>query len=461
MTDNNTNDEKYNRKILKEKFKDGKRPSGQNFAALIDSMINIIDDNLVKNSQYGLVLYPTSDDLIALTLKTSCTAEAAWSIKVENNDDESVNLNLIDHNGNTALLVKGNTFLGIRNLSPQYPLDINGDTRIKGTLIIASSTDNTTPAQAIQIKQVAASNSSDAGLQFIDGQGKTIFFLGADGKIGMNTALPAYALDVIGDTHIKGTLSISPLADNTAAAQTVQIKQVAASDSSDAGLQFIDGQGKAIFFLGADGKIGMNTALPAYALDVIGDTHIKGTLSISPSADDTATAQTLQIKQVAASNNSDAGLQFIDGQGKTMLFLGINGKIGNANTQPKNELDINGTLSATQLVGNLDPNNFNGQIPADNSWYDIATDLTEFDAFELIAQAWYEESGAKKIYWAIWDHILLSTMTLDASYPLDSESKFIKYRKTLINDRMTLQLCSSVDESGSICKVNYNLLKRN
>ena len=391
MTDSNqnTNDEKYNRKILKEKFENGKRPNGQNFAALIDSMVNIIDDNLIKNNKYGLVLYPTNDNHIALTFKTSCSAETAWSIKVENNDDESINLNLVDHEGNTALMVKGNTFLGVRNISPEYPLDVNGDTRIKGTLIIEPLTNDSPTSQAIQIKQLAASSTNAGGLQFLDGQGKTIFFLETGGKIGVNTALPEYPLDVDGDTRIKGTLIIEPLTNDSTTSQAVQIKQLAASDSSAAGLQFLDGQGQAILFLGTDGKIGI------------------------------------------------------------------------ANTQPKSQLDIKGSLATTQLVGNLDPNNFNGQIPADDAWYDIAVDITEFDAFELIAQAWYEQNGGKVIYDTMWEHILLARTALDVSYPSDQDSRYIKYQKILDNGIIKLQMRSANYGQGLICKVNYNLLKRN
>ncbi|MCG8326054.1 MAG: hypothetical protein MI974_00155 [Chitinophagales bacterium] len=465
MTDSNqnTNDEKYNRKILKEKFENGKRPSGQNFAALIDSMVNIIDDNLVKNNKYGLVLYPTNDNHIALTFKTSCGAETAWSVKVENNDDESINLNLVDHEGNTALMVKGNTFLGVRNISPEYPLDVDGDTRIKGTLIIEPLANNSATSQPIQIKRLAASSTNAGGLQFLDGQGKTLFFLETGGKIGVNTASPEYPLDVDGDTRIKGTLIIEPQANDSATSQAVQIKQVAASDSSAPGLQFLDGQGQAIFFLGTDGKIGIKNTQPQHSLDFRDDIWLSKSLIIHAKDPATDTTSLMQIQQVTTDNNTvDSGTQFVNQQGQPVFFIGTNGNLGIANTQPKSQLDIKGSLTTSQLVGNIDPGNLNGQIHADDGWYDIATNLTEFDAFELIAQAWYKQNGGEIIYEALWDHIMLARMVLNASYPSDQESIYIKYQKTLDdNGNLKLQMRSTNYGQGLNSMVNYNLLKRN
>lgn len=41
---------KTNRRTLKEYFSPGKKPDSSQFADLIDSMLNIVDDGLVKTS---------------------------------------------------------------------------------------------------------------------------------------------------------------------------------------------------------------------------------------------------------------------------------------------------------------------------------------------------------------------------------------------------------------------------
>ena len=51
-----------NRETLKNYFKNGARPSEENFGSLIDSMINKADDGISKNLTDGLLLAPEGED---------------------------------------------------------------------------------------------------------------------------------------------------------------------------------------------------------------------------------------------------------------------------------------------------------------------------------------------------------------------------------------------------------------
>ncbi len=53
---------KTNRKTLKEYFGKGKKPDSTQFADLIDSMLNIVDDGFSKSPEKGLLLSPLDDD---------------------------------------------------------------------------------------------------------------------------------------------------------------------------------------------------------------------------------------------------------------------------------------------------------------------------------------------------------------------------------------------------------------
>ena len=52
---------KTNRKTLKEYFGKGKKPNHTQFADLIDSMLNVVDDGFNKSAERGMLLSPLND----------------------------------------------------------------------------------------------------------------------------------------------------------------------------------------------------------------------------------------------------------------------------------------------------------------------------------------------------------------------------------------------------------------
>lgn len=75
------------RKILKEFFKEGKRPTQQEFADLIDSAVNISDDGYSKNSEDGLKLAPINDNNSVISVCTRTEADPSWVFSLTNSED--------------------------------------------------------------------------------------------------------------------------------------------------------------------------------------------------------------------------------------------------------------------------------------------------------------------------------------------------------------------------------------
>lgn len=83
---------KRNRETLKNYFKKGARPSEQDFADLVDSSLNILDDGFVKEPEKGIEISPISghETLISFFRETIC-ATPQWEIAI---DKQSGNLQI-------------------------------------------------------------------------------------------------------------------------------------------------------------------------------------------------------------------------------------------------------------------------------------------------------------------------------------------------------------------------------
>ncbi len=124
--------DKKNRKTLKAYFKKGSLPSEQQFALLIDSMLNTIDDGFEKTSEDGLKLASigNSDKLVGF-YKNIEEKSAIWSMEFDGPDNRL----LFNHNDHTILSLipqdpkdsqepKGR--VGINTKNPETELDIKG-----------------------------------------------------------------------------------------------------------------------------------------------------------------------------------------------------------------------------------------------------------------------------------------------------------------------------------------------
>lgn len=77
---------KTNRKTLKEYFGRGKKPTNTQFADLIDSMLNIIDDGFNKSAERGLLLSPLDDNGAVMEVRRNILDEKpVWIVALGKN----------------------------------------------------------------------------------------------------------------------------------------------------------------------------------------------------------------------------------------------------------------------------------------------------------------------------------------------------------------------------------------
>jgi len=75
---------KRNRKTLKESFRQGRKPTQQDFENLIDSSINILDDGLSKRADTGIGLAPLQgNETVMSVYREPGDDKAVWEIAVD------------------------------------------------------------------------------------------------------------------------------------------------------------------------------------------------------------------------------------------------------------------------------------------------------------------------------------------------------------------------------------------
>lgn len=74
---------KTNRRTLKEYFGKGKKPDSGQFADLIDSMLNIVDDGFNKSAERGMLLSPLDDAGAVMEIrKNILDSDPAWVVSL-------------------------------------------------------------------------------------------------------------------------------------------------------------------------------------------------------------------------------------------------------------------------------------------------------------------------------------------------------------------------------------------
>lgn len=92
---------KRNRKTLKDSFRQGRKPTQQDFENLIDSTINILDDGLSKRADTGIGLAPLQGNETVMSIyREAGDDKAAWEIAV---DPGTGNLKIGKHTENGIL----------------------------------------------------------------------------------------------------------------------------------------------------------------------------------------------------------------------------------------------------------------------------------------------------------------------------------------------------------------------
>lgn len=123
-----------NRETLKEFFKKGKMPAEGNFEALIDSMVNRIDDGFSKDMENGLMLSPegSSKNLIGF-FRSIEQKSAVWTMAIDADDKHrGLCFHETGQHGGVRLFLQEGGNVGVGTIAPAYTLDVNGLAGMKG-----------------------------------------------------------------------------------------------------------------------------------------------------------------------------------------------------------------------------------------------------------------------------------------------------------------------------------------
>ena len=81
-------------------------------------------------------------------------------------------------------------------------------------------------------------------------------------------------------------------------------------------------------------------------------------------------------------NTGEFGLNLVNGQGESKLFIQEGGNIGVGTMEPADKLTVSGNVSMQGRRGTYAA----GKVPGDGNWHTIISSLNECSAFEVIAK---------------------------------------------------------------------------
>ena len=123
--------DKKNRETLKKYFKKGSLPSEQEFAYLIDSMLNTIDDEFEKTKEEGLKISSLgSSDTLAGFYRDIEKKSPIWSIEFKDPGNRLV----FKGKQGTVLCLDPAGKVGINTESPEAHLDVEGTIASRGRI---------------------------------------------------------------------------------------------------------------------------------------------------------------------------------------------------------------------------------------------------------------------------------------------------------------------------------------
>lgn len=131
--------EKLDRKTLRERFKRGSMPSEQDFASLIDSMVNILEEGFDRSANDGLRITQISDSGRLFSFYRDISVDKPlWFIGLGTGNealkigtpDQPDALTLLSSSGDAG--IGSRLSIGINNPNPTANLDVNGNIAAHG-----------------------------------------------------------------------------------------------------------------------------------------------------------------------------------------------------------------------------------------------------------------------------------------------------------------------------------------
>ena len=153
---------------------------------------------------------------------------------------------------NTLFIDNANNRVGIGTAGPSHALDVVGNAHVSGSFISGNTT-------TYGDGSITLSTGTDLNVD-----SNTLFVDNANNRVGIGTAGPSHALDVVGNAHVSGSF----ISGNTTTYGDGSITLSTGTDLNvDSNTLFVDN---------ANNRVGIGTAGPSHALDVVGDAHVSG-----------------------------------------------------------------------------------------------------------------------------------------------------------------------------------------
>jgi hypothetical protein len=213
---------KKKRKDLYTLFQNGAKPTGDDFADFIDSVVNSIDDGIGKHTNQPIKV--TSTDYNGSLIDLGAAQDAnniekpyTWRVKNISSDSgkEGLNFtlreNLDGKEKETSILFldKNENHVGINNDNPASALDIAGDLAVSGSIKFRSNKDE----EFIDLKKYISINNQQMSARYVVADKDTTI---ADGEKVFNTVNDCLNYIIKnGVEKYKGKIYVAPKKDGT------------------------------------------------------------------------------------------------------------------------------------------------------------------------------------------------------------------------------------------------------
>lgn len=140
---------KRNRNTLKNFFREGALPTAGNFADMVDSNLNLIDEGFDKSKAYGLEISPLGDyeSLLSFFRNNDPEHDPQWTISYDRDQGQLLFHRYDqDKKPQTVLTLNQKGEVGINCRNPQWGLDVNGIIRSEGRTGMNPTQETTVPA---------------------------------------------------------------------------------------------------------------------------------------------------------------------------------------------------------------------------------------------------------------------------------------------------------------------------
>ncbi len=275
---------------LKGYFRTGDKPTQENFAALVDGMLNQEEDNIFKapDGQLSIRAVANKERMLNFYRNDSGLENPDWALSLQDPQTSRAGFSINDAGSQSRLFIdSANGNVGIATQAPKQALHVSGDYYGKGHIWLhAYEGDGNSGVAYVQARD--STNTSKIALQLRTQNGGPLEALRIEpnGNVGIGSTSPIFRLDVHGDSSSNDGITIENMGTGNPqlcfkknGSDFVAITAITtASDQADPGKLhlWIKGHGDVLNLIG--GNVGIGTNAPNSKL------HVNGSLRTSSAA---------------------------------------------------------------------------------------------------------------------------------------------------------------------------------